>query len=357
MNKIYFLIFIVIMTVSCNSEPKYDWLPMLSVPREYPVWLFSGILTYPEKDGVHILPWRLVMSEWGEECPVINRVGPDLKRVPDGLGLRWYSYIEKKFYSGFINLPKEKMEVLFAEGFINTRKQKDTFYRILVGMAPCGVVNVWLYGGGTVVEIGSYTVEEFQPDDINNVIRDGFSLSEEEFEESNRRMLLGKEWTSIWNNAAKKPIPCGLWDVEYRHKCQSRTIVNHQDNIGVVDIMIITYLNGERETLIREDLYNLDFKVRPCIKSISLDWSSDRLIKRGEIQFDSDEVMEAYSKAINSDRPCEWIIDINKENDHIKVYFHIPGEYRQKLLHSKIGHWTLSECHRYLFDAFKNDDD
>ena len=135
-----------------EPSPRHEWLPTESAPRRYPVQLVSGDLLFDD-DGVYIPDGRLVMNGWGE-IGSTHIVGDDLKPLPTSLDLTWFSYAENVFYAGDFTLDGDRLAQMFARGLqAPTRDERADYSRLIVGMAPGGLICVWLAGAGIVHEV------------------------------------------------------------------------------------------------------------------------------------------------------------------------------------------------------------
>jgi hypothetical protein len=99
-----------------------------------------------ENTGLLIPSGGTLTQGWGRSFSAYV-VGPEFKPLPDRVEVTFYSYAEKQFYYGKFDLPYEKILKLFQQ------RQKDfpdkPYNSILLGIAPGGVVTVWLHGAVT----------------------------------------------------------------------------------------------------------------------------------------------------------------------------------------------------------------
>lgn len=142
--------------VSCkdkNMEEEFDWSGNISGPKEYPMEVYKGYLSggghffgFSEMGGFDNTGWGMATSG----MPPIHAP------MPDTLVMTWRSLVERKFYTGEWALPKEKMKQLFKEGIADGYP----FRVVQIGLAPKGVIIVWLFGSGTQVEVGRFQGHE-----------------------------------------------------------------------------------------------------------------------------------------------------------------------------------------------------
>jgi hypothetical protein len=136
-----------------NMEEEFDWSGNISAPKEYPMEVYKGYLS----GGGHFFGFSemggLDNSGWGMGTSGMSEIHAP---VPDTLVMTWRSLVERKFYTGTWTLPKERMKQLFKEGIVNEKP----FSVIQLGLAPKGVLVVWLYGQGGQIEVGRFQGHE-----------------------------------------------------------------------------------------------------------------------------------------------------------------------------------------------------
>ncbi len=159
-------------------EKKFDWSGTVSSPQEYPMEIYRGQLIAEDGSFEFSSIWGTTYNGWGNTGK--SKSG-NLLQVPKKLSFTWYSIVEKKFYSGQWDLPCDQMTKLFTEGYTYNH-QKKTYNRIAVGLAPKGMLVVWLVGLNQI-ELGRYQAEEMSinptmqninPNDVY-MLQDGFS--------------------------------------------------------------------------------------------------------------------------------------------------------------------------------------
>lgn len=164
--KILLTTFFISVLLSCQikMEEKFDWSGTLSAPEEYPIEVYEGALIAEDYTQDFSSIWGTINPGWGNAGGIVS-VGPDEKYLPDSLIFTWLSIAENKFYSGKFRLPKEKMTALFKEGFIDSyTKEKATYKTIVIGLAPKGVVIVWVQASGFQTEVGRFQAHETKID-------------------------------------------------------------------------------------------------------------------------------------------------------------------------------------------------
>ena len=169
-----------------NTE-KFDWEGMACTPAGYPVVVLSPNIFYsnggkyitliPNMSNTAGSDWTGSGSGWSSEP----------SPAPDHLSIVWYAPTEMKIYEGEFELPQQKIYKLFKEGYmrygipIDSEDGKETLHwetytSLTAGLAPKGMVVVWL-DGLNKVEIGRYQAHELGKAEGNEVFERHFKLS------------------------------------------------------------------------------------------------------------------------------------------------------------------------------------
>lgn len=151
------IIVITVLTIIMNSviEKKYEWSAVVSAPREYPIEVYTGAAGgyfFSQMGGFSNSGWGGGGIDNTIEAP-----------LPDRLDMTWLSYVDNKFYTGEWELPTEKIQQLFDEGYYSKRgsePEKEAYNNIQIGLAPKGIVVVWVCGIGRQVEVASFQAHE-----------------------------------------------------------------------------------------------------------------------------------------------------------------------------------------------------
>lgn len=141
------ILLLLAITISSCTEKKYEWSVSVSAPSEYSVVIQRGLI------GKSFFGPSCISSSWGAGVEIANK---QAFSTPDTFEITWLSLIERKFYKGKWILPKDKIKQYFENGFVYKNKKIDC-NNIQIGLAPRGVVIVWLSGNpGMQIEIGRY---------------------------------------------------------------------------------------------------------------------------------------------------------------------------------------------------------
>jgi len=135
---------------------KYPYAVTTTAPEDYPMEVHMGYFLDEKEELICGVPktgsvesgWQYQGAEGGQ--------GGD--KIPAYLSLTYVSYAEKKFYNVEAKLPAEKILEEFRKGYKLKKYMSDetedlTYGKLTVGMAPGGVVVLWLSGKSHRVEI------------------------------------------------------------------------------------------------------------------------------------------------------------------------------------------------------------
>jgi hypothetical protein len=129
---------------SMKEKTTFDWFAVATAPRDYPMEVISGTFYYRNEDhGLDIPSGGTLTTGWGESFSSYV-VGPEFKPLPDRLEVTFYSYAEKQVYRGSFQLPYDKILSMFQRRQVENPERP--YRKILLGIAPGGVVSVWLAG-------------------------------------------------------------------------------------------------------------------------------------------------------------------------------------------------------------------
>lgn len=326
------------------AADEYKWLPTACADYNYPMQITDGKFIFKSGAFAPIPNKKIISNGWGEEGS-IYMIGNHLKPIPEKMMISWFSYTEDKFYSGAFDLPYERMNSLFEEGFIDPVDGKKTTYdMIMVGLAPEGEISVWLSGGITA-EVGNFQAKQANID--WREILDNPDVSRKDRIQRVLDRELGKDKLayldkrdipySPWRppkEIAKLGIPHGLWKM-YREKYSWEPIIA---GISKPTRMWIKSFNGEN--------YYIDFpmsalKRKPSAvpRRIKINWKAP---SGGEfaanIIFDEQEIFKAFQKfnKHNANEVLMLQIEIGDKSPSVEVSLK-NAEFILKLESSKVN--------------------
>ena len=319
---------------NANAQPEYEWGIAVNTPIGYPIRFYAGRVGGMSITGE--LYSELREPDWG--C-AFGYESTSMDKLPKSVDMVWLSYKEDCFYRLKTAIDYEKIAKLFREGFderfSNGKMNHTTYNTVVVGIAPGGVVVLWVGSGYfPIKEIGRYQAEKI-------------ALREPEGLDNHQRLIFDKEYAKrlLTNNTIipedfreankDKPIPFGLWDSYRDHQYQwYPTFEIPNGRIGDVDYQ---YWNGEADSFFFTDfvvsegqkdvfapkeLYH-DIRKLPLFKEIRFNYKAEDGIKYGVlVQFEWEDILATYKKVFG-ERPEEvkahLDIRINRINSYLTV--------------------------------------
>ena len=316
------------------NEPQYDWGVAVNTPIGYPIRFYAAMV------GRGFIMRELCSGtkepDWGS---ALSNEGTSNRTLPKDVDMVWLSYKEDCFYRLKTAIDYEKIVKLFREGFNqrvpNGEVRHKTYNTIVVGIAPGGVVVLWVgYGYFPLTEIGRYQAEKIdlkEPPGLDSHERLIFSKEDRE-EVLNSNTIIPEDFREANKN---KPIPFGLWDSYRDHQYQwYPTFEIPNGKIGDVDYQ---YWNGEADTFFFTDFIALEgqkdvfapqelyhnIRKLPLFKEIHFTYKAEDGIKYGVgLQFDWEDILATYKKVFGEhpeEVKAHLDIQINRTNDYLKV--------------------------------------
>ena len=364
MKKILLFLLLTLQLASCQNhnsnnkninEPQYDWGVAVNTPIGYPIRFYAAMVggtpivgeLYTEKEE----------PDWGNAYGYESH---SMDKLPKSVDMVWLSYKEDCFYRLKTAIDYEKVEKLFKEGykerFPNGKVVLSTYNTIVVGIAPGGVVVLWVGNGyKKITEIGRYQAEKID-------------LKEPPGLDSHERLIFDKEYSKkiLSSNSVipekvreankNKPIPFGLWDSYRDHQYQWFPIYEIPDGkIGDVDYR---YWNGEAGTTLYTDFASYMGKVdffyleepiqkRSLFKELVISYKAESGQKYlAEVSFDWEAVVAAYQKVFGKETnkvTAHLDIRVNRANTYLT--FQLIGDNgKQTFLEPKtLEYYKLSD--------------
>ena len=272
-----------------KNKTDFGWSASVTSVLDYPIEVHKGYLA-TKKEFITAFRNNGVEDDGWDVDGQTGASGG--KIIPTLVSLTWVSYAEKKFWLlDEAALPSDKILKLFQEGFYNedrvTKKQvHQTYKHILVGVAPGGVVVVFLTGLWHRVEIGRYQAKETFVD-VNEFYDNPSEHTQQGFYDRLFEITLKPE---MQERIKKDGIPLGLWDT-YRERYNWRFDVQfYKEGDNITDPLHIAYINGEEEILKPKEELVIRNTALPKLARLYFinNWC--------EAFFDPDELVAAFKK-------------------------------------------------------------
>lgn len=277
-------------------EQKYDWSATLSAPEEYPVQVYRGEII--AKDYAQSLSgFGDIHYGWGEEGGTVV-MGPDLKNIPDSLEIAWHSFVDQKNFEGKWALPKEKLIKLFDEGLIDkSTKKKSTFNKFIIGLAPNGLVVVWISAAGSQIEIANFKAKEVFVN-VETISEDSKPIFSKKYNDVVVSEL--NEKYNTFERIKQNEYPkIDLYE-DYRIRYLWKPVFEFSESEILSDYVFHTY-NGEIEIAfsIKDEPLISQYKERGVLKYFAFGWMDKVQNKKVGCwleKFDENELFNAYKK-------------------------------------------------------------
>ncbi|WP_315144627.1 DUF2931 family protein [Capnocytophaga leadbetteri] len=319
---------------NANAQPEYEWGVAVNAPIGYPIRFYAAMIG--STPIVRELYSKTREPDWGNAA---GYESTSMDKLPKSVDMVWLSYKEDCFYRLKTAIDYEKVAKLFKEGFNqrvpNGEVRHKTYDTIVVGIAPGGVVVLWVgYGYLPLTEIGRYQADKIklrEAEGLDNHQRLIFSKKDRE-EVLNSNTIIPEDFREANKD---KPIPFGLWDSYRDHQYQwYPTFEIPNGKMGDVHYQ---YWNGEgsfffftdfitleehKDVFAPKELYH-DIRKLPLYKEIRFNYKAEDGIKYGVgLQFDWEDILKAYKKVFG-ERPEEvkahLDIRINRDNTYLTV--------------------------------------
>lgn len=272
------------------NKTEFEWYATESAPEHYPMEIRQGTFYYKGQDhGLYIPSGGTLRAGWGQM--ISSHVsGPDKKPLPDRVEVTFFSYTEKQFYHGKFDLPYEEILALFREAY--KEEPNDPYYdAIMVGIAPGGVVSVWLEGyRRKEVFFGQADKMDIDPGDGFNLPFKSVEQSDEYIQDVLTDVLEPEELDSLKKNG----VPFGTW-ARYRNVYLWAPVYK-EGKVPTKKEMNVHYLNGELNsipTMFTEAMVNIP---RPLPSALKFSVAMGNKIILYIIRFDEFELMDAFEK-------------------------------------------------------------
>ena len=297
-----------------NSNLEYA--SGICAPKLYPVRVHRGDF-YTADDWLPLPNGGIVEDGWGDNGMNMSRSNI----IPTGFRVTYFSYMENKFYKGDFALPADHIRSLFSEGMIGYRSQRYVTYdAMIVGMAPGGVLVVWMQGVDKQVEIGRYQAIETDMEWEHFISKTGYTREEFVSATINDR-------PETIANFKKNGLMLGLWDT-YRIKYSWRPKFELPQGCIAETIRLRMY-NGEYEMIWGEIMIKNLFDKRAITNKCNMLWTDETGQGYGaEVDFDEAEIFEAFKLIYRDDKEqnAELVIKYNDTRTSLEFYLRSKSE-------------------------------
>ncbi len=303
-----------------KNEHEFEWDATESAPKHYPMEIIRGTFIYKgEKElGLYIPSGGTLDAGWGD--PISSHVtGKKYKPLPDRLKITFFSYAEKQFYQGTFELPYDRILELFKQGLVEDPND-PMFTSIMAGIAPGGVVSVWVYGRGEYKEVffGQAEKVELNPSSAFALPFKDKAASDAYIAKQLVNSLTQDERDSLKENG----IPCGLWS-RYRNKYDWVPVIRGGYSREYVNVI---YFNGESEDNWTNFETNEAGVLRPVPSRITFQSVINGVDTLFKVDFEEFETMEAFEKLSTENKRITIEFDPKRPRSQTTVRLHNDKE-------------------------------
>ncbi|MCV9929308.1 DUF2931 family protein [Flavobacterium sp. LS1R49] len=278
-----------------NNE-SFSWGSTITAPHMYPIEIHKGYLADDKKMITAYMNTGISTGDWGYG----NNAYAGGNSIPTNLSLTWISFADKKFWKIEATLPKEKIFKFFQEGYMNKDRKgvwsHVTYKDITVGLAPGGLVVVWLTGLNRSVEIAHFQAKETFVS-VDEFYRNPHEYTQDEFYNFRFKSYLPRESQAY---IKEKGVPVDLWK-DYRTKYNYRFNIHFYKADKESSDRRLKYVNGEEEIIEVKDINSYQNKALPSYGRFFFSQHN------AEVQFDDEEILNAFKKltAVHPDKSID----------------------------------------------------
>ncbi|MBZ4041642.1 DUF2931 family protein [Flavobacterium hibisci] len=327
-------------------EKKYEWSAAISAPREYPVEVYTGAVGgyfFSHMGGFSNSGWGGATGD------------TDIKaELPERIDLTWLSYVDNKFYTIDSELPIEKIKQLFEEGIYSKTGDEvvtEPYTYINIGLAPKGMVVVWIAGAGIQVEVARFQAHEttidprvitedekymFRKDYSKDRLKNDFVISKYVEEQLNKygyppaEVYESYREKYLWKPKVILPEGCKIISV-YMKMCNGekedpydRPIEQKQRAIPFMIEIFWTVGNGKKQQkFVSRIAFTKD------IEFWNIYLQDERVDDQMPVDFYKNEIRKLFKEHIDKNKSAEMVIKIDPtqtEDDSWVTDFYIKQE-------------------------------
>lgn len=315
-----------------KPKTKFEWNVSVSGSKYYTIYNIKTKFICDDKSPVYVLTqFPSIYEEWGQYGSI--ELTGRKRSLPTQLYTQWLSCTEGEsgqIYEAVIDLPYDTILNIFQKGYIyqepDGKISQNEYSNVVVGLAPGGVVSLWICGSYRRVQVGYWLAHKLPSNDEIFASRGG--------QHKLTKQLLSRHLDYIPDYIKNQVVSEKQW-VDYNNKYLSRYKIKFEsEDVDIVDVKT-EYYNGE--------LYHLYpfndtvYYQRACPKRIYIGWKQDENIFDAFIQFDKEYLFNNIDKL--NERPnskMDFVFNINKCNNKIECYLsnqidtiELPDKYRK----------------------------
>lgn len=301
----------------CKRGTVFEWNMNISTPKYYSIVNIKTELLYSNGSKNVYEEYIYAGMDWGSSQT--SRGSSHKQEIPTRLHTKWLSYREGEtgqLYEGTFDLPYDTILNLFRNGYIyqytDSEIVKEEYTGISVGLAPGGVVALWVSGSHRRVQVGCWVADKLSADDELFASRGGQKKWVKQLRSTD-------SYDNILDHIKNKPI--GQWE-KYNQTYPYRYNVSFVDGEPESLLIETRYYNGER---FQSGIDDTVIRSKACPKVIALEW------KKGDdeyfacIQFEETYLFRSFEQMVVAPS-FELCFTVNKGSNFIDCFLQGDGK-------------------------------
>lgn len=301
----------------CKRGTVFEWNMNISTPKYYSIVNIKTELLYSNGSKNVYEEYIYAGMDWGSSQT--SRGSSHKQEIPARLHTKWLSYREGEtgqLYEGTFDLPYDTILNLFRNGYIyqytDSEIVKEEYTGISVGLAPGGVVALWVSGSHRRVQVGCWVADKLSADDELFASRGG---------QKKRVERLRSNDVHIPDYIKNKPIPFGQWE-KYNQTYPYRYNVSFVDGEPESLLIETHYYNGER---FQSGIDDTVIRSKACPKKIALIWKKGDDEYLARIQFEETYLFRSFEQMVVAPS-FELCFTVNKGSNFIDCFLQGDGK-------------------------------
>ena len=303
---------LVFASLNKKVRPISDYLLVeINSPRLYPVTVSDCKITLSNGEAYRFgrKGHKMIAVEgdaWGKEGEITYI--PD-DSLPAHIDISYLSYVEDKVYHVEADLPVEKLNKLYHQGWLNGWNEEQHYDGLVIGCAPYGIVKIWLRSdihGGRRTELCSFKGKE----DWEALLGYKMDCNGIHYECDKERVR-----NKVWENLEANGLPDTLFFENSHIRYNYRIVVETESPDDKLHNMELVLCNGEYDNTSQSKISYCDYKMQVCPKNIRLEWRYRR--KNTRLDFKPNEIFDFFSSSFGGDcsQPGDFVIRFDKDGE------------------------------------------
>lgn len=292
---------------------KYHWVPVVSAPVKYPVEVFDMdfiLEKVPEGDlnteefsffGNPTIHQGMAVGSCGISYDENNKTV-----LPHCVDALWLSYLDRKVYSLYADLPYEQIEYLFSKGYDYYDEKdsliKKSFESLDLCFLPDGKAVLYMKGNTRTILL-DWIAQGKETEEFNDAI------CEKERTKSIKEFI---DWTLDHNSdmVVDKDLPIAFLINKYFERFFYKINVDFENENSSVVWAREDYTNSE--LLIARNRSRVEsIKMPSRIKTYEMTWNCNEYKYHAYFYFNEEEMLRLFDEAYGENHSQEGVLNIS----------------------------------------------